>query len=108
VCTVVLVHGAERLAGREMDFKSVAAGAATSEWAGVVADADSIGGRCCENCQVAAITNDPAATTGVFAYALDSDRGRTLWTVTERLVGERLGSTPDKLSTVRTGSRASE
>lgn len=80
---------AERLAGREMVFKSVAAGAATSVWTGVVADADAIGGRYCENCQVAEVTSDPASTAGVFAHALDGDRARALWTISERLVGER-------------------
>lgn len=38
---------------------------------------------------LAEITDDPASTTGVFAYALDADRAQALWTVSERLIGER-------------------
>ena len=36
---------ADRLGGRQMVFKTVEAGAATSVWAGVVADGDAVGGR---------------------------------------------------------------
>src|SRR5580704_13704605 len=42
--------------------KSVAQGAATSVWAGVVAPADEIGGRYCENCHVAEIVPDEVPT----------------------------------------------
>lgn len=80
---------AERLGGRPMVYKSVEAGAATWVWAGVVADAGAVGERYCENCTVAEITTDPASTTGVFSYALDGDHAQALWTVSERLVGER-------------------
>jgi hypothetical protein len=45
----------------------------------------------CENCGVAEVTTDPASTTGVFGYALDGDRARALWALSERLVGERFG-----------------
>jgi hypothetical protein len=79
----------ERLAGREMVYKSVQAGPATSVWAGVVADVDAIGGRYCENCRVAELTENPSSTTGVFAYALDDERARQLWTASEQLVGEQ-------------------
>jgi hypothetical protein len=72
---------AERLGGRPMVYKSVEAG--------VVADAGAVGERYCENCTVAEITTDPASTTGVFSYALDGDHAQALWTVSERLVGER-------------------
>jgi NAD(P)-dependent dehydrogenase (short-subunit alcohol dehydrogenase family) len=82
---------AERLGGRKMVFKTVRAGAATAVWAGVVADADSVGGRYCEDCGVAEVTTDPASTTGVFGYALDGDRARASWALAERLVGQRFG-----------------
>lgn len=81
----------ERVGPREMVFKPVEAGAATSVWAGLVADADIIGGRYCENCGVAEVTTDPASTTGVFGYAVDGGRARALWALSERLVGERFG-----------------
>jgi hypothetical protein len=81
---------AERVGPRKMVFK-LEAGAATSMWAGLVADADTVGGHYCENCGVADVTTDPASTTGVSGYALDGDRARALWTLSERLVGERFG-----------------
>src|SRR6266403_559423 len=44
----------------EFEFKPIPQGAATSVWAGVVADADEIGGRYCENCHVSTrITDEP-------------------------------------------------
>lgn len=83
---------ADHVGGREMVFKAVGAGAATSVWAGVVADAATVGGRYCENCGAAEVTTDPASTTGVFAYALDGRRAHELWTLSERMVGEHFAS----------------
>jgi hypothetical protein len=65
---------AERVGPRKMVFKPVEAGAATSVWAGLVADADTVGGHYCENFGVAAVMTDPVSTTRVFGYALDGDR----------------------------------
>lgn len=79
----------ERRGSRPMTFKDVAAGAATSVWAGVAAGADAVGGRYCEDCGVSEITTDPGSATGVSAYALDADRARALWARSEELVGER-------------------
>ena len=73
---------------REMVFKSVPAGAATSVWTGFVADADAIGGRYCEDCGVSDVTDDPSSPTGVYAYALDPDRATDLWARSEDWVGE--------------------
>lgn len=70
-------------------FKTVPQGAATSVWSGVVAAADAVGGRYCEDCHVAEITDDPAARAGVRAYALDPARADALWARSESLVGER-------------------
>jgi NAD(P)-dependent dehydrogenase (short-subunit alcohol dehydrogenase family) len=69
-------------------WKSIPAGAATSAWAGFVADAATIGGRYCQDCRVAAVTHDPASREGVFAYALDPDTAKALWARSEELVGE--------------------
>jgi len=80
----------ERVGPREMVFKSVEAGAATSVWAGVVADPDAVGGRYCEDCGVAGIVTDPASTTGAYAYALDPERAKDLWALSEQMVGEQL------------------
>lgn len=74
---------------RPLQFKEIPAGAATSVWAGVAADAAEIGGRYCEDCAVADITDDRSSPTGVYAYAVDPDRAQALWARSEELVGER-------------------
>jgi NAD(P)-dependent dehydrogenase (short-subunit alcohol dehydrogenase family) len=74
------------------EMKSVPQGAATSVWAGVVAPADEVGGRYCEDCHVSPLlTGNPsdAMTEGVRAYALDPERAAALWAKSEELVGER-------------------
>jgi NAD(P)-dependent dehydrogenase (short-subunit alcohol dehydrogenase family) len=70
-------------------FKSIAQGAATSIWAGVVAPAEAVGGRYCEDCGVAPVVEDSAAREGVRAYALHPDRARALWAASEEWVSER-------------------
>jgi len=73
-------------------FKTVPQGAATSVWAAVVAPADEIGGRYCENCHVGQVVPDDATITavseGVRGYALDAKNAETLWKKSEELVGE--------------------
>jgi len=74
--------------------KSVAAGAATSVWAAVVADADAVGGRYAEDCGLAPVTDAPIdpmneKVTGVRPQALDPARAGHLWALSEELVGER-------------------
>jgi NAD(P)-dependent dehydrogenase (short-subunit alcohol dehydrogenase family) len=69
-------------------WKSIPAGAATSVWAGFVADAAAIGGRYCQDCRVAAVTDDPTSRDGVFAYALDPESAKALWSRSEELVHE--------------------
>jgi NAD(P)-dependent dehydrogenase (short-subunit alcohol dehydrogenase family) len=70
-------------------FKTVPQGAATSVWSGAVAAAAEVGGRYCEDCHVAAVTDDPDARTGVRRYALDPARAAALWQKSEAMVGER-------------------
>ena len=70
-------------------FKSIPQGAATSVWSGVVAAADAVGGRYCEDCHVAEIVDDPDVRVGVRAYALDPARAQALWARSEEMVGER-------------------
>ncbi|CAN5134404.1 SDR family NAD(P)-dependent oxidoreductase [soil metagenome] len=71
-------------------LKSVAQGAATSVWAGIVADADEIGGRYCEDCGVADVVDAAAIIGGgVMGYALDAEHARALWDRSEHWVGER-------------------
>jgi NAD(P)-dependent dehydrogenase (short-subunit alcohol dehydrogenase family) len=74
-------------------WKTIPQGAATSVWAGVVAPADEIGGRYCENCHVGKIVPDNVTITaiseGVRGYALDPNNAEALWKKSEELVGER-------------------
>jgi len=73
-------------------WKSIPQGAATSVWAAVVAPADEIGGRYCENCHVGSVVADnatiSAVSEGVRGYALDADAAEALWKRSEELVGE--------------------
>src|SRR6266403_2050125 len=73
-------------------WKTIPQGAATSAWAGVVAPADEIGARYCENCHVASIVREDVALTvvseGVRAYALDPANAEALWKKSEEMVGE--------------------
>ncbi len=70
-------------------FKTVPQGAATSIWAGVIADMDEINGRFCEDCHVAETTHDPDAMAGVRPYAQDPANAEALWAKSEEWVGER-------------------
>jgi NAD(P)-dependent dehydrogenase (short-subunit alcohol dehydrogenase family) len=71
-------------------FKTIPQGAATSVWAGVVALADEIGGRYCENCHASQIVPDDVPITpvseGVRGYALDPSTAAALWKKSEELV----------------------
>jgi NAD(P)-dependent dehydrogenase (short-subunit alcohol dehydrogenase family) len=74
-------------------WKSMAQGAATSVWAGIVASAEEVGGRYCENCQVAEIApDDLPGTSGVRRYALDANNAEALWKKSEEMVGESFGN----------------
>ena len=73
-------------------WKTIPQGAATSVWAAVVAPADEIGGRYCENCHVGHIVPDHvtinAVSEGIRGYALDPKNAEALWKKSEELVGE--------------------
>jgi NAD(P)-dependent dehydrogenase (short-subunit alcohol dehydrogenase family) len=71
------------------NFKSIPQGAATSIWSAIVADADAVGGRYCEDCHVAEPIGDEPADAGVRRYAVDPARAEALWAKSEELVGER-------------------
>jgi NAD(P)-dependent dehydrogenase (short-subunit alcohol dehydrogenase family) len=77
----------ERLA--TIRWKTIRQGAATSVWSGVVASAEAVGGRYCEDCHVAEVVDDPNVRGGVRPYALDPARARALWAKSEEMVGER-------------------
>jgi NAD(P)-dependent dehydrogenase (short-subunit alcohol dehydrogenase family) len=73
-------------------WKTIPQGAATSVWAGVVAPADEVGGKYCENCHVGHVVADDviisAISEGVRGYALDSSNAAALWKKSEDMVGE--------------------
>jgi NAD(P)-dependent dehydrogenase (short-subunit alcohol dehydrogenase family) len=73
-------------------FKTVPHGAATSVWAAVVAPAEEVGGRYCENCHVSHVVADDARLgmldEGVRGYALDPQNAVALWKKSEELAGE--------------------
>ena len=78
----------ENRGARELEWKTVPQGAATSLWAGVVADPDEVGGRYCEDCAVAPVIDDPEESPGVMRYATSPEVARDLWTLSEEMVGE--------------------
>ncbi len=80
---------ASQKGGATFQFKTIPQGAATSVWAGVVAPADAVGGRYCEDCHVAEIVDDPNFRGGVRPYALNAERAKALWAKSEEMVGER-------------------
>lgn len=74
-----------------MEWKTPQQGAATSLWAGLVADADAVGGRYCEDCQVSPVVTSASiglGSPGVRPYALDPATAKALWARTEEWVGE--------------------
>ncbi len=86
---------AKRPAGTpELRYKTIPQGAATSVWAGLVGDAEAIGGRYCEDCHVAGLSEGDGMREGVRPYALDPERAKALWTLSEAMVGERFRSGP--------------
>lgn len=74
-----------------LEWKSPPQGAATTLWAGLVADADDVGGRYCEDCQVSPVVRDESigfASPGVRPYALDAETAKALWAKSEEWVSE--------------------
>jgi NAD(P)-dependent dehydrogenase (short-subunit alcohol dehydrogenase family) len=69
--------------------KTIPQGAATSVWAGVVAAAEQVGGRYCEDCHVAEISDELVLGSGVHPYAVNPDRAKALWAKSEEMVGEK-------------------
>jgi len=72
-------------------FKTIPQGAATSVWAAVVAPAEDVGGRYCEDSRVSQITEGliSPVSPGVRPYALDPEHAKALWAKSEAMVGER-------------------
>jgi NAD(P)-dependent dehydrogenase (short-subunit alcohol dehydrogenase family) len=79
---------ASQPAGETFSWKTIPQGAATSVWAGVVADADAVGGLFCEDCHVAEVKEGVDVRSGVRSYALDAEHAKALWAKSEAMVGE--------------------
>jgi len=86
---IASINEAQAAAGQPpFRYKTIPQGAATSVWAAVVAPADEVGGLYCEDCHVAEIPADGGIRGGVRSYALDPDRAKALWALSETMVGE--------------------
>lgn len=92
------IDGQLKAAGKPAHrFKSVGQGAATTVWAAIVAPANEIGGRYCENCHISTVLpvsqeQINAMDEGVRRYALDPEVAKALWLKAEELVGERFAA----------------
>ena len=94
------INAAQEASGAPaFEWKTIPQGAATSVWAGAVADAEAVGGHYCEDCHVAEVVDEapthagPGGRSGVLRggirpYAIDPDRAKALWALSEKLVGE--------------------
>jgi NAD(P)-dependent dehydrogenase (short-subunit alcohol dehydrogenase family) len=73
-------------------LKTIPQGAATSVWAAVVAPADEVGGKYCENCHVGQVVPGDVTITavseGVRGYAVDPTHAEALWKKSEEMVEE--------------------
>ena len=85
------VNELARAEGRpEFRWKTIPQGAATTVWAAAKASAEEIGGRYCEDCQVAEpVPAGEQRPNGVRPYAVDPERAKALWALSEEMVGER-------------------
>jgi len=68
-------------------WKTIPQGAATTVWAATSPALDGLGGRYLEDCGLAEVSTDPDAPRGVRDYAVDPERARALWELSEQLVG---------------------
>jgi NAD(P)-dependent dehydrogenase (short-subunit alcohol dehydrogenase family) len=78
---------------KPFQWKTVPQGAATSVWAAIIAAAEEIGGKYCENCHVGEVVTGSeagsAVNEGVRSYALDPVNAEALWKKSEEMVGEK-------------------
>jgi len=87
VADIEMLRARNRGAG--MKFKTVEAGAATQVFAATAPELEGRGGFYLEDCQIAAVNDDPAGLNGVRSYAVDPANADRLWELSEKLVGER-------------------
>lgn len=65
--------------GGDFSWKTIPQGAATTVWAATTPVLAAAAGVYCEDCGVAEVSDDPAASAGVQSYAVDPQRAATLW-----------------------------
>ena len=70
-------------------FKDVPHGAATQVWAAVSPELEGVGGRYLEDVRVSRPSQGDTDSAGYAAHAVDPEIARSLWTLSEKLVGER-------------------
>jgi NAD(P)-dependent dehydrogenase (short-subunit alcohol dehydrogenase family) len=71
----------------QIRWKSIPQGAATTVWALLAPELEMHGGAYCEDCGIAQVSDDPAANSGVRPYALDPQRARVLWDLSDAATG---------------------
>lgn len=80
------------LGNEPFELKTPEQGAATTVWAGLVADADQCGGTYCEDCGISPmLTGDVEVSIfapGVMPYALNPVSARALWDKANAMLGE--------------------
>lgn len=74
--------------GAVMEFKSQAAGAATSVWAATAPELDGRGGLYLEDCQPGELNEGDTLQGGYLERVLDPVRAEALWQLSEQLVGQ--------------------
>jgi NAD(P)-dependent dehydrogenase (short-subunit alcohol dehydrogenase family) len=70
-------------------LKSVPQGAATQVWAAVSPELADVSGCYLEDCHIGRPVTAPTQMDGYMPYALDAAAAEQLWTLSERIVGER-------------------
>lgn len=70
---------------RASHYKSPEQGAATSVWCAVSPQLEGMGGLYCEDCDVAASSQDDTSRNGVWPWAVDPEQAERLWAVSQQL-----------------------
>ncbi|NWA33066.1 SDR family NAD(P)-dependent oxidoreductase [Pseudomonas sp. C6002] len=70
---------------RASHYKNPEQGAATSVWCAVSPQLEGMGGLYCEDCDVAAWSQDDTSRNGVWPWAVDPEQAERLWAVSQQL-----------------------
>ncbi len=73
----------------DMQFKTLAQGAATTVWAATSKTLEELGGLYLEDCRIAQLNDNPETHSGYRSWALDALAAKQLWQLSEKMVGER-------------------